>query len=365
MRKVFYTQTAIGAWAASSTIRTSLERDMLITRITLNARITPSLTFAGAVVPGGLYRCMLNHRILAGGKTFFEGPSTGEGAACGVLFHYLNNEDFGGMPGFPDQQSIAAPDRVFHPVTFVFHCGSRPRLHGVDNPFDLTGCIPAYMVSDLVAEWVTGLNSTMDDGVTLDSGTARYSLHGVIGTHQEILQEMQRQGVMLPRDLPGATGMMPSWVGEVFALDTTYSDYGYSRNIPVGRYLKRLSILCQDATATRPLVANDEVTGLKVSVKLQDVIKVEGEALAGTLRRGNLAVLNDAVELGAGGYPKGLLIADLRAYGHPDYGLNFIAGEASQVGGPKLSMTVTTNASGDDAHFLYEGYVPYYDRLGS
>ena len=364
MRKIALTQTATGTWAASSVIRTSLEREGVITRIEANMEITPSATIAGAVQTQGLYRVAQNLRILAGGHTFMELPSTGESGHGSTLLHYVNNEDFGGMPGFPDQQTISAPDRTFHPVTFVLHCGSRPRLNGLDNPFDLSGCIPAFKVQDLIAEWTTGLNSVMDDTVTISSGVVRYTIYFVVGTHEEIAAEMVRQQVHLPQELRGATAMIPAWVGEVFGLDTTYTDFSYNRNIPTSRYMKRISILSQDATGTRALLANDEVTGVKVSVKLQDVLKVFGQSLSSKMKKANFTVADDAVELGAGGHAKGILIADLRPFGHPDYGLNFLTGEAAQVGAPKLGLTVTTNASGDDALFLYEGYVPYYDKLG-
>ena len=45
--------------------------------------------------------------------------------------------------------------------------------------------------------------------------------------------------------------------------------------------------------------------------------------------------------------------------------MNFITGEAAQVGAPKLGMTVTTNAGGDDLLLLYDAYIPFYDKLGS
>jgi hypothetical protein len=368
MRKVAITQTATATWAASSTLRTSLEREGVITRVEFTAEITPNSTLAAANQPGALYRAMLNHRILGGGHTFMELPNTGESGNAGQLMHYLNAIDHGGMPGFPDQQSISGPDQTYHPVTWVFHCGARPRdMYGRDNPFDLSGLIPAFQVTDLVAEWITTVNTILDDTVTISSGTGRYTIYYVIGTHEEIVQEMRRQQVMLPHfpDKPGVTAMMPAWVSETFAIDSTYSDYSLSRNVPVGRYLKRIGIASQDATGSNgALLANDEVTGAKLSVRLQDVIKVYADAQQAKLPKGNFFVADDAVELGAGGHPKGILALDLRPYGHPDYGLNLTRGEAGQVGGTQLGLTVSNQSSGDDALFLYEGYIPYEGALG-
>lgn len=363
--KISLPQTTTATWAASSTIRTSLEREGVITRIVATAEITPSATIAAATSsPSGPYRVAQNLRIIGGGHTFVELPSTGESGNSSVLLHYLNNEDFGGMPGFPDQQTIAAPNRTFHPVSFVLHMGCRPRVNGVDNPFDLTGLIPARSITDLVAEWVTTANTILDDTVTLDSGLMRYTIYYVIGTHEQIVNEMVRQNAMPPMiDGKQPTAMLPAWIAETWASDGTYTDYNYGRNVPVGRYLKRMSILSQDATGTRALLANDEVTGVKLSVKLQDVFKSNLHTEAATMRKANFVVADDAVELGAGGHVKGTFIKDLRPYGHPDYGLNFLTGPASQVGAPRIGLTVTTQASGDDALFLYEGYVPWFDSL--
>jgi len=368
LRNVGLTQTDVATWAASSTLRTSLERQGLITRVVFTPEITPSATLAGAVQENGLYRALLNHRIVAGGHTFMELPSTGESGNAGTLMHYVNNQDFGGMPGFPDQQSVAGPDRTYMPISFIFHCGSRPKdMYGRDNPFDLSAFIPAFNTVDLIAEWVTGLNSVLDDTVTISSGTGRYTIYTVIGTHAEIQAEMARQGVRIPAGVPDAArcnGMMPAWVAETFALDTTYTDYSLGRNIPTGRYLKRIAIASQDASATRALLANDEVTGVKVSIRLQDVMKQFQDAMSAHYHKGNFAVDDDAVEFGAGGHAKGIILADLRPYGHADYGLNLLSGEAAQVGAPRLGLTVTTNASGDDLLMIHEGYVPYYGPLG-
>ena len=216
-----------------------------------------------------------------------------------MLIHAINAIDHLGMPGFPDQQSVSGPDRTYHPVTWVFHCGSRPQdKYGRDNPWDLSGLIPATKISDLIAEFITGLNSVTDDAVTISSGVFRYTLHVVIGTHQEIMQEMARQEVVLPANLPGATAMQPAWVAETFAIDTTYTDFSLTRNVPTGRIVKRVAILSQDATATRPLVAQDEITGAKLDVRLQTVMKVFADGAAAMQPKGNIAVADDAVELG-------------------------------------------------------------------
>jgi hypothetical protein len=177
---------------------------------------------------------------------------------------------------------------------------------------------------------------------------------------------MRRQGVSVPSLAPpGTTAMMPAWVAETLAISSTYSDYALSRNVPVGGWMKRIWVASQDATGSNgALLANDEVTGAKLSIRLQDVLKVYADAQQAKLPKGNFFVADDAVELGAGGHPKGILPLDLRAYGHPDYGLDLHAGEAGQVGGPQLGLTVSNQTSGDDALFLYERYIPYQGELG-
>ena len=136
MRFLPLTQTPVATWAASSTVRTSIEREGLITRIEFTAEITPSATIKGGTSsPGGLYRVQLDHVLAGGGHEWTNLPNTGESGNGGQLLHAMNAIDFGGMPGFPDQETISAPDRTYHPITFIWHFGSRPRQSRVIADF--------------------------------------------------------------------------------------------------------------------------------------------------------------------------------------------------------------------------------------
>ena len=109
-----FTQTPVATWAASTSQRVNLDRLGLITRIVFTAEITPSATIKAATSsPGGLYRVMRNHRVMAGNKAFFEIPNTGESGNGGQLLHAMNVMDFHGMPGFPDGETVSGPDRTY------------------------------------------------------------------------------------------------------------------------------------------------------------------------------------------------------------------------------------------------------------
>ncbi len=357
MRKKMLTQTDTATWAADSAgIATDLERNGVITRITATAEVTPSATFDGANQVDGLWRIVQNLRVVGGAHTYFNLPAD-DAAMGGTLLHYLNALDTG-MVGH-SSGDITAPDRTYVGVNFMLHCGSRPRVNGVDNPFDLSGLIPGLYESQLRAEWVTSGNDVMDDTVTIGSATMRFTLHYIAGTHGEIVAEMARQGVYAP--VGGAHAMIPAWTSEVFAHTSTKSDYTEERNLPLGGYLRRIGIACQDATATRSIRAEDEVTGVRVKINEETLLQAHADALASVLPLGTQMEADEGAADFGGYSPKGIIPIDLRPFGHSDYGINLAP---RQVRSAKLGLTITTYASGDDSLILYERYEPYTGRLG-
>lgn len=356
MRKIVKTQTDTGAWAIDSAgINIDLERTGLLTRIDATVEITPSATLTGANQADGLWRVIQNLRVEGGSHTYFALPAD-DACMGGTLLHYLNRKDFR-MTGHPSGSVTAPQGRTFIPVTFTLHCGSRPQdPWGRDNPFDLTGFIPAHAESQLKAVWITSGNDVMDDAVTLSSATMRLTLSVVQGTEAELAAEMVRQGVGM--------AMVPAWSTRVFAHTATSSDYSEELDIPTGAYLARIAIAEQDATGDRSLRAADEVTGIAVKLPLQneEVVRRVVEGLTAHLDLGTNLTANDAAEQFQGHSPVGIYIVDLRQQGHPDYGLNLIG---MQTGAVKLGFTISVYASGDDSLILYQRYLPYRGKLAA
>jgi len=277
LRKISKTQTDTATWSADSAgIGTDIEKNGVLTRIDATVELT---TFAGTGnptdvnAPDGLFRVVQNLRLVGGGHTYFTLPAD-DAAMGGTLFHYMNRHDFQ-MAGHRDAL-FATPEHVYIPVSWVLHAGSRPfDQFGRPNPFDLSGVIPTLQETTLRTEWVTSGGDVMDNAQTFTAAVMRFNLHYLVGTHQEIMAEMQRQRVTIPKQAAelGATAMIPAWIAEVFAHTATSSDYSTERNIPTDGWLKRICIAEQEATGDRSIRAEDQVTGVKVLIRGEDIIK--------------------------------------------------------------------------------------------
>ena len=367
MKKIERTQTDTLTYVASSAgIAGDVEKIGALTRVVATVELVPSAALGGTNQPDGIWRLLSNLRILGGSNTYFTLPGGADGHG-GTLLHYLNGVDHGGMMGV-SRGTILAPQRTYTPVTFVLHPGSRPRMWGRENPFDLTAFIPAGAESQLRVEWATLANTVLDDVTLITSAVMRFNLHYVEGTHSEIQQEMARQGVQLPLtylqdggERP-ITGMMPSWTSEVISPTATATEYSNERNIPTGYYMKRISVLSNDDTAApRALRAQDEVTGIRVHIDGQEVVKSFVDGWTGMLGPVSVDEVDDAA-LDFGNHAGfGVHMKDLRPHGNADYGLNL---RNVNNGAARLGFTITTNATGDDILILYEGYKPYYGLLG-
>ena len=373
MRKITTTQVASATWAADTTIQTNLERVGLITRIEFTVEITPSATLTGANQPDGIFRLPQNLRIQGGSHTYFTLPAD-DGCAGGTLLHYQNVLD-GFGPGHYNG-AIAAPQATYQPVNFVLHCGTRPKgAFGRDNPFDMSGFIPAGLESQLVADWTTSGNDVMDDAVTITSAVGRFTLHRVLGSPQELVAEMARQGVVLP---DGAHGMAPAWSAVNHANGATTTDFDAEQiDIVVGGFLKRISAIFQDATATRTLRASDEIERWAIKVPRTSETLYEARTYLAASKMGLSTVItanSGAAE--SGGTEK--MGADFN--GHAAYGIDFIDMRerrstalgreygwdvrAAAVGDLKLGLYILTRAAGDDTLVIFERFIPITVPLG-
>lgn len=350
-----YTQTDTGAWAADSPgINIALEKNGILTELEMTAEITPSATLDGANQPDGLFRVFQNTTIRGGtGGTYVTLPAE-DTCPGGILLHYLNRLDYR-MAGHP-LALITAPRRTYTPITYVYHFGSRPRTPwGYPNHHDMSAFIPANKeTGNLSYIIVTSSNDVMDDTITISSGTYRFTLYIIQGTEGDIQEEIAAQGVRYPAAAPH--GMIPQWQAENYPHTGTFSDYAYSRDVPLGGWLKRISILEKDATSDRSLRAADEVTGvaLELSGLSNNLIRQFGDGFFNRLDFGSNSQADDAAPDFQAHAPHGMYFMDLRPYmgGWSDYGLNL--GAPLQAGNLKLKFTISTYASGDASLLLYE-----------
>lgn len=357
VRKTELQQTASGAWVADSTIETELVDEGLITEINVTAEITPSATLAASNQPDALNRIIQGMQIVGGSHTYFVLP-TDDGAQGGTLLRALNGIDGYGIGH--GGGAVAAPHSTYTAINFVFHAGSRPRMaNGARGQFDLTAFIPAGNESRLVARWSTSGADVLDDTVTIASAVMRYTISSVNGTEQELRTEMARQGVRLP---PGATGMIPAWSALNHTNGGVTTDFAAeTEDIVAGAYLRRISMLCQDATAIRPARSSDEVVEFAiVSIRNnQTLLQVAGEISVAHGAMGTFLTANDAVSFGGVHNLDGVLYADFRGRGstdlHDDYGWNLIG---SGNGSFKLGLKIRTQAAGDRTLILFERVSP-------
>ena len=360
MRNEKVIQQATATWGADSSVSTDIERIGLITRLQFVVEVIPSATLTGAVQPDGLNRLIQNFQLNGGRQSYFSLPAE-DGCQGGSIIHTLNVNDGLGY-GHPDG-AITAPRRLFTPMQFVFHAGARPRgLFGKDNPFDLTAAVPAAGESQLKAIWTVSGNDVMDDTVTISSAVGRFIINRVVGYPGEILNEMGAQGVILP---DGATLMTPQWVSKVVPHGATAASFGaVTDDLITGGWLKRITVLAQDATADRPARASDEVTSIRIFSPSSGG-EVLFESTVEAIQAGLNGVDQSEADQGADDFqtsvPHGVYPIDLRLHPngggavHRDYGWDL---SKIKNGDVQLTYILTTYAAGDDRLILFERCQP-------
>ncbi len=330
-------------WVASGTPAADIKATGAITRIVLRAYMTMSGSIAGAVQEDGPFRIIQTLKVRgAGGVGYF---SMGD-EQIGRLLHLLNMKDklINGVGHGP---MVTTQDWVY-----VLHFGSRPKdRFGRDNPFDLTAFIPAFDDSSLQLEWGTTANNVVDDTVTISSGVMYMTVYEVLGTAAEIRSEMARQGIVQP--------MIPVSSYRSYAHTGNLSDLSAEFDVPVGAFLRRIALLDQDATATRPVRVDDGVArvGLKLPVGNQRIFEDDFRAMV--FQQGSIesAMVDDnGTTGGAIAVGSGFAVMDFREQGHSDYGLNL---RPYKNGDVKLGLTIENYNSGDDTFIWYDQVRPY------
>lgn len=378
VKKESIQQTTTGAWAASGTVTVLLDRIGLVTEYEVIFEITPSATLLAANQPDSLWRPFRSLSWQAGGFTYMTMPDEAGGHG-GTLLHYLNKLDGFGS-GFV-HQVIVGPSQVFYVPRLTFHAGVYPRRRdGVYNRFDLSAFIPAGIESSPQVVWLTTANSVMDDIVTLSSGTLFITAHRVLGDTGDVLEEMSKQGVLSLIEMikaghegilpaPTATGLVPAWTGQIESPTATATNYSSVQDLTLGGFIKRVTYLAQDATTTRPLRADDEITQINLSIpeKGVTILQYYSELAAGRLSLGDFLVADEVGGFGGGDVaPGGIYPIDLRLYGQTT--VEQILGidtRGRQTGYARWGRTLGTNSSGDDLFNLTERLLTYHGRLSN
>jgi hypothetical protein len=357
MIKRVVTQNRTLTWVASSSVEQDILRDGIITHIDAVVELTPSATLAAANQPDGPFRVVDNFSIKGGAATYFTLPAE----QGGRLWHYMERERFKHLGH--GSGGITAPNLTQQPIMFRIHPGSRPmNSDGSINYFDLTAFIPAIEESSLKALWLTTANSVMDDTVTLSSAVMKLTIYMIQGTPEEIYQEMLKQRVPVNPATGRPALMVPAPSAEVFPTTATKGDFSEERDLPAGCFLRSIGILTQDATATRPLRASDEVTAIALKMPSigSKLVEVDFEALWLAQQHGTFLTADDAVSTGAVHVANGVALIDLKKHGITDlgreYGINMIN---ARNGDWKLGMTIGTYSSGDDVLLWYDRLIPY------
>jgi hypothetical protein len=330
--------SATGTWAASATLADILlDRDLLITNITLQAHMT--VTLAATAVADGPKRSLQNLTLVGDGFNFFA--LSGGTTQLGVLLALLNQFDAqaNGIGGVLEVGSTTLDQ------FYTIHPG-----HNIHDKFDLSAIIPARALSNLAAKIICPAAAAIDSGANISAGTYTFEIDGV-------------QGVPIDPNM-----LVPASYTQVFAHTATTGQYGQSFDIPTGYYVKRAVIMTVDNTGTTPLRSDLQVTGLQVRI-VKDSKPIIQKSFIGTKYQNAVAcglsddyqpgVLGAATTRpgynGAGALPLGFAIVDFRKYFDPVRGLN-MRYPGVQQGDMKLDMTIGV-ATGQTAIF-WDMYAP-------
>jgi hypothetical protein len=330
MRKTTVKVNDYSTYSASADLTAiKLPREGLVTEIGVRFACTMNgSTLAAAVQPDGLRRGIQNLKIEGDGGKAFLGLSGEQAARILALWNlYDHRASFNTLL-----------DAITEHFTWIFHPGSNPL-----DPFDMSAAIPASALSTFQSLLTCPAAAVVDDTQTISSGYYYYWVH-------EVLDVKTPAGLMVPQ---GST--------LTYAHDSNYSDFSKEIDIPAGAFLRRIFILVQDETGTRPVRADDEVTGVRVSMARtgQNMMSARWEDLKAdnAARFGVLGAQFQVADSATGhmGIPDGFAVIDFRKYADPIYGLDL---RGYQTGDLKLGLTIENYTSGDDTLIYFDQLAP-------
>lgn len=318
---------AQGAWAAGAVLPDiALDRDFLITNIRLTATMTALLTATAAI--DGPKRSLQTLQVVGDSKTFFSLTGGVVISQLGRLLAFLNKFDnqAASLGAYVD---VGAAGII---QNYNVHPGHFPK-----NRFDLSVCIPARALSNLVARVGCSANTAIDPAGLITPGVYTFEIDGV-------------SGVPVTRDMfyPGSYATVVPHVAITGA-------FGSVQNIPTGGYVRRVVMMHDDATAVNALRTDAQVTAYRVTISKDSTElithNIQGLKYANALRYGMVGD-EQPVALGAvagtrTGYdgstalPVGVAIIDFRDYFDPVLGLNMVN---AQEGDARLGFTIAVAA---------------------
>jgi len=319
-------------WAASSDKQIDLPNEGLITEIELELYLTASGALASAGSVASLWRAIQSLKIEGGGGKVYFGMS---GVQMGIMLHYLNLLDH---PGTTWREIVATSQYL----NFRLHFGSRPRdIFGRRNPFDLTCAIPAFKETNLKLTWGTTANSALDASVTISSATMRATVHEVLPT---------------PEAIAAWSKKIPVSSSEAYDPGATKSDYSGQRDVPVGNHIRRIVIMCLDATAyssAGPLLKADQMTEVGVLLNKENrwIFKSREQAIRLQNPKFDGMQVAATPNVDSPFDVQGLYNIDLRRYDNPDYGLD---ARRMTPGDVKLGMTIGAYGAAETEHIWYD-----------
>ncbi len=314
---------ATGAWATGATLGDiQLDKDFLITNVILQAAMTATLT-ATAVIDAPK-RSLQGLSIIGDSKTFLAMLSGVAASQAGRLLALLNQFDHQGAALDANADVGATGFNQF----YNYHPGHNPR-----DPFDLSVCIPARALSNLIGRIVCPLAAAPDAGGNFTAGTYTFLLEGVSGV--PISKRMFYPG---------------GWV-ETYPHTAAVANYGNIHNVPTGGYVRRLVIMADNNAATAAVRADAQVTGVQVKISKDSTelittsflgLKYRNAMRYGVVGDQQPAVLG-AIATTRPGYngamhqPVGFAVVDFRDYFDPVLGLNMVG---AQEGDVKCGLTI-------------------------
>jgi hypothetical protein len=317
------TIAATGAWAASATLADIvLDRDLLITNITLQANMTVTLAATGLI--DAPKRAIQGLSIVGDGKNLLSLTGSVAGGQLGKILAFINQLDNQGAA----LDANTDVGRTALSQFYQFHPGNYPK-----DKFDLSGVIPGPALSNLVARIICPAAAVMDSAANITAGTYTIEIDGV-------------QGVPITKNM-----LVPYSYVQNFTHSALIGAFGQIFDVPTGHYVRRLVIMTDDNTAVAALRSDAQVTGVKVNIAKdsKDILAKNWTALkyATALRYGVVGDQQPTV-LGAiattrpgynGGMhmPLGIAVVDFRDYFDPVRGLNL---KNAQQGDVKIGMTI-------------------------
>jgi hypothetical protein len=352
MKRITKRIIASSTWGASADLTpVDLPREGIITDIKI--RFNGTATLAATAYDDWFRRVIQNIKVQGDGGRTYLGMGGEQMSTILSLWQEIKDN----VPTLHSNGAgiaLASPDlgTTAFTVVFQWHPGNNPR-----DRFDLSAGIPAMDLATLQILLTTTVAAVVDTGgAAITAGTYNYEISEVLLSPEE----KRRMGSI----------MTPLGSTLTYTHTATYSDFGYTIDVPTGAFLRSILMRCLDDTATVPRRKDDEVTAVKLWLPKTGEIILEQNIYelkqAMMSRFGCHGIAGDVGPIGAIAttrpapgalldlVPAGFAIVDFTEF-NPPYGLDL---RAYQTGDVKLGLTIGSYAAGDDTTFYWDQVTP-------